>query len=322
MTDVEPKDLIVSPITEADAGPGVYLLLCGKHAYVGSSKHLYKRTRQHLYCLARNRHYNRHMQAVFNKRGDDFSWFVLERSEAADRIRLVEAEAAWYDKCPSKSWMNASRPTLGSAMTEEIRLRIAASVKVFSRKMWDNGSIREKHRQSLLLVMSDPARRARISAAVAATKRQPEVYARLCEINREIASRPEFIAARRADMIAARSDPNSSVNGLEARTKLSESIKKVWEREGFKDTMRGKYAEAWQRPETRKKHAESAQRGTQRETAKLTDEAVRTIRAAHDEAKAAKQPMIALYAALSERFGVHSSLVQAVAKRRRWKHVV
>lgn len=278
---------------------------------------------QHSYCLSRKKHHNPYMQSVADKYGvEAFSWFVLEKMATGDRAGLVEAEAAWYDKCPAGQWMNAVRPTISSFMTTEIRLKIAASVKLSVTRMWERPEVRERHARALRLIMRDPVVRQRISAAVKATKREPEVYARLCEVNREITSRPEVREKARARMLASRSDPGAKINSSESVAKLSASISAIWQKEGFREAMREKYAEAWKRPATRERHSQSMQRGEERESSKLTEEAVRSIRAEHDAAKAAGEPMIKLYSSLAARFGVHSSLVQMVAKRRRWKHVV
>lgn len=51
-----------------------------KRIYVGCSRHYEKRIREHIGNLRNNRHTNVEMQKDYNRFGEDYSFFVLERN--------------------------------------------------------------------------------------------------------------------------------------------------------------------------------------------------------------------------------------------------
>lgn len=60
---------------------GIYKIQCLKSSkvYIGSSKNIKNRKKDHFYKLARNKHYNKHLQNSYNKYGkDNFIFEVLE----------------------------------------------------------------------------------------------------------------------------------------------------------------------------------------------------------------------------------------------------
>lgn len=79
---------------------------------------------------------------------------------------------------------------------------------------------------------------------------------------------------------------------------------------------------AWDDPEKHASRVASLSRGEDRETSKLTDDAVRFIRVEHDRVKAEGGRMGDFYKEISKKYGIHTSLATMVAKRKRWKHVV
>ena len=58
---------------------GVYALvnLLNGHKYVGSSKNCSKRHKEHVAALKNGKHFNKHLQAAFNKYGPDVWYFMV-----------------------------------------------------------------------------------------------------------------------------------------------------------------------------------------------------------------------------------------------------
>ena len=73
---------------------GIYVILTGKHFYIGLSSHLTKRKREHIYRLKNNIHPNKKLQAVYNK-GYDIEFEVLEY---CDITELDTKEIYWFEK--------------------------------------------------------------------------------------------------------------------------------------------------------------------------------------------------------------------------------
>ena len=81
--------------------PGVYQIKCtinGK-IYIGSGVDIYNRCEQHRRSLRRGDHVNAHLQAAWNKYGEEnFEFTVLELTEGSD---LLRAEQYWIDQTQS-----------------------------------------------------------------------------------------------------------------------------------------------------------------------------------------------------------------------------
>lgn len=79
--------------------PGVYMILhvASDTRYVGSSiSTIAQRFGTHRYTLRNNKHRNPHLQAAWNKYGEDaFAFLVLENTPTAD---VLTAEARWYQQ--------------------------------------------------------------------------------------------------------------------------------------------------------------------------------------------------------------------------------
>ena len=102
---------------------GIYCIrnVANGKIYIGSSTKMQKRVRKHIGCLRNNTHDNRHLQAAFNKFGeDDFEIFVLATVIIPDQLRVVEQiildDHKAYDR---KYGYNKSRTTAACTHTDE-----------------------------------------------------------------------------------------------------------------------------------------------------------------------------------------------------------
>ena len=147
--------------------------------YVGSTIHKKVRFRQHRKLLRGNRHHCKHLQAAWNKYGEDkFDFRVIE--EVPDGVSLHDAEtryleehvgkpycynSGWSAKAP---WRNAPpevTPFYGRARSPEERAKISASLKSFyAENYFNHPRVGKSH--------SDETK-AKISAAKLANPQRP-----------------------------------------------------------------------------------------------------------------------------------------------------
>ncbi len=109
---------------------GIYCLinLENKKRYIGSSKNLYDRLHQHFHNLKYNKHHSKHLQASYNKYGEDnFTFDILEYCEFEDLyIReqyFIDSLLPEYNKR-----INAERND-GLLLSEESKLKISNTLK-------------------------------------------------------------------------------------------------------------------------------------------------------------------------------------------------
>jgi group I intron endonuclease len=107
---------------------GIYVLtntVNGKQ-YVGSAVRLYQRLAIHMRGLLAGKHGNGHLQASFNRHGEQaFSFSVLEYVE--DATRLIEREQYWIDKLkPAYNICAIAGSRLGTKMPQSAVEQIAA----------------------------------------------------------------------------------------------------------------------------------------------------------------------------------------------------
>lgn len=78
---------------------GVYRILCTTSGrfYIGSAVELRRRTTQHRSMLRKNKHYNKFLQAEWNKYSEQA--FVFETVEVTSRETCLQREQAWLEKC-------------------------------------------------------------------------------------------------------------------------------------------------------------------------------------------------------------------------------
>jgi len=101
-------------------------LINGKR-YVGSSVNLEKRRGTHWYLLRKGIHYNKHLQAAWNKYGENaFEFQVIGKCPAE---RLIELEQEVMDHLrPKYNMGKVAASRLGQKATNETRLKISSSL--------------------------------------------------------------------------------------------------------------------------------------------------------------------------------------------------
>lgn len=113
--------------------------------YVGSTTNMYERTRNHRTRLRRGRHHSRHLQAAWNKYGEEcFVFEVVE--EVADVSRLQEVEDRWlaehvgkpycynkskYSDTPMRGIQKEQHPMFGKTKSADTASAISESLKVY-----------------------------------------------------------------------------------------------------------------------------------------------------------------------------------------------
>lgn len=126
-------------------------LINGKF-YVGSTTNQKVRFRQHRKLLRGNRHHCKHLQAAWNKYGEDkFSFAVVEEIPSSEA--LWEAEDRWLnlhvgtDGCynsgraavaPWRGVYGAAHPNFGKAITSEQKTAISSTLKAFYAEDYAN----------------------------------------------------------------------------------------------------------------------------------------------------------------------------------------
>jgi group I intron endonuclease len=189
----------------AFVGAGIYAI-CNSingHCYVGSSAHLRSRQQQHFSQLRRGRHYNYHLQAAFQKYGEEaFVFCVLEPLE--DKNLLEEREQFYidllhpeYNICPqagspqgktlkqeTKDKIRQSQkgrvpPNKGKKQSEEVRLKKVGRKfsDVTRRKLSESARKRKrKHRPETRLKIQStwtPEKREEARARALSRKAKP-----------------------------------------------------------------------------------------------------------------------------------------------------
>lgn len=97
--------------------------------YIGSAVNLKKRWRQHLNNLCRRRHYNKHLQAAFNKYGEEaFVFSILEKVEEPEN--LIGCEQHYLDILKPEYNISpiAGSPMSGRHHTKETCAKIGTSL--------------------------------------------------------------------------------------------------------------------------------------------------------------------------------------------------
>lgn len=113
--------------------------------YVGSTINMKERARTHRNRLRRGNHHSVHLQAAWNKYGEDcFRFEVVEEFDAVELLR--PAEDRWlaefvgkeccynkslYSDTPMRGIRTEDHPCFGKPVTEESRAAISASLKAF-----------------------------------------------------------------------------------------------------------------------------------------------------------------------------------------------
>lgn len=113
---------------------GIYQIknLINGKLYIGSAKDFHIRTLKHLNFLKHNKHHCKHLQAAWNKYGENnFKFELIERCE---KEMLINREQYWIDKLnPAYNVALNAGNTLGTKRTIEQKLNISASQKGIKR---------------------------------------------------------------------------------------------------------------------------------------------------------------------------------------------
>lgn len=87
----------MNEINECRCGVYKILNIVNKKFYIGSSSNFQRRKSSHFSSLSKNKHPNKHLQAAYNKYGENnFVFIIIEHVD--DRSILTEREQYWIDK--------------------------------------------------------------------------------------------------------------------------------------------------------------------------------------------------------------------------------
>ena len=104
------KDHKINLFQELNNRAGIYQIknILNNHIYIGSSSNLRKRLKAHLHMLRKNKHPNKHLQAAYNKYGEDKLVFNLIEECAPIKDTLLMLEQKYidglnpqYNMCPT-----------------------------------------------------------------------------------------------------------------------------------------------------------------------------------------------------------------------------
>ncbi len=103
--------------------PGVYRIVnkANNKFYIGSAVSIHARFRQHRRLLSQNQHFNTHLQAAWNKYGENN--FMFEIIESVPKELLMKAEQYWIDLCS----VNTSKIGYNKRLQASTNLGIKAS---------------------------------------------------------------------------------------------------------------------------------------------------------------------------------------------------
>ena len=145
---------------------GIYIIQNTVNAkrYVGSSANIQKRWSEHSNYLRNNRHCNPHLQAAWNKYGEDaFKLIVFDPVE--DITELIEHEQWWINNLrPEYNILKVAGSPRGRKASLQTRAKLSAALKGNTRREGKKAS---------------PESRAKLSAARLGKKKTPEHKAKL-----------------------------------------------------------------------------------------------------------------------------------------------
>lgn len=235
-----------------DMKSGIYQItnqLNGKR-YVGSTTNLERRWRYHLGDLRRGQHSNRHLQAAFNKYGENtFAFSVLEYVETES---LLEREQHYLDtRMPEYNILPTAGSPLGFQWTAEARATLSAAMSGERNPNYG------KHPSDETLAKLSAARmghsvsdktRAKISNALRGRYISAETRRRISEARMGHRASAET----RAKMSAALSgtgNPNyGKRHSMETRAKISAARKVYWRKVRALSERKGGDHESHRRP--------------------------------------------------------------------------
>lgn len=167
---------------------------------VGSSKHVHTRLVDHLRYLRNNKHPNRHIQRAWNKSGEEA--FIFEVIEPCSEDILLERETYWIQTTWEINYninRDAKSPCAGRCHTKATKRKMSIAHKGKVYKPW---SIESRKRRSEQMTGKQLSKETR------------------AKMSRTRKGRKETEMARQNRLEMMRTD--------EYRTKLSNTMKKVW----------------------------------------------------------------------------------------------
>lgn len=180
---------------------GIYLILnnINNNLYIGSAVDIFGRWSKHIGDLRRGRHYNSHLQAAWNKYGEqNFSFDALEPVEAQ---HLIEREQYYIDMLkPEYNMRPIAESPLGTHLSEETRKKIGDANR---RRVWTEAS-KEKMR-----------------LASTGRKFSDEVKLKLSNSRKGKAQSPEHIKNRTSTQVG-------KTRSEESKKRMSEAQKRRW----------------------------------------------------------------------------------------------
>lgn len=195
---MKPNELLIDP--EATNASGIYVIanLASEKLYIGSSAKLRNRLTTHIWLLRDNRHKNAHLQAAWNKYGEDFFMFAPLQYAPVEELEAVEQ--AMIDKYRDMAYnlREVSSSNRGVKFSEETRRKISES----SKAQWD----RPEYRERITAARREYQPTAEQIAKMAATKRGKRLSEQHRQAMRDAVRKPppERSEAHRAALGASR----------------------------------------------------------------------------------------------------------------------
>lgn len=148
--------------------------------YIGSTSLFYRRFSRHRVSLRNGTHPNQHLQAAWNKYGEDnFSFTVLELCDPVDFVRVEQGWIDFHQSYKRERGYNKS-PSSGSPLgykhTEEACKNMGRSRK--------GKPFSESHKRNMSIAKKNMSQETKNKMSAAARKRSPEHYAKMVETRR------------------------------------------------------------------------------------------------------------------------------------------
>lgn len=157
------NELLIDP--EATNASGVYVIanLASEKLYIGSSAKLRNRLTTHIWLLRNGRHKNAHLQAAWNKYGEDAFMFAPLQYAAVENLEAVEQGMIDKYRDVAYNLREVSSSNRGVKFSEEAKRKIGEN----SKALWE----RPEYRERMMAVIRERQPSAEQIAKMAATKR-------------------------------------------------------------------------------------------------------------------------------------------------------
>lgn len=245
---------------------GIYRIinLVNNKIYVGSAKGFKQRYRHHVESLRKGTHHNKHLQASFNKHGEDvFLFEVLEVVEGEQSERLIAEQkhidvlikqGKWEETFNFKKKTIAKSRSCFSKTPEETRKKRSES----SKKMWQDPEYRRQQSEIQTI-------RTKEQWEVPGEREKRSDSLKTFYSSEEGAKEREKISKKMSERVVSE----------ESRKKISKTVSKknveMWQDESYrKKTIEGR-KKSWAKDPKRKKDASQRMREFASKTYHLVD---------------------------------------------------